>query len=129
MEGERLKSIIESLIFVSGTPLPLDSIQGILENVDKGTIQNSLNELMEEYRELDRSFYLVKVAEGFQFRTRPEYAQWIQKSRKTKPTKLTKAALETLAIIAYKQPIIRAEIEAIRGVILAGSFTPSWRNS
>lgn len=116
MKGKRLKSIIESLIFVSGNPLRIDSIKEVLENVDKRVIQSCLDELVEEYRELDRSFHLVKVAEGFQFRTKPEYAQWIQQSKKTKPTRLTKAALETLAIIAYKQPIIRAEIEAIRGV-------------
>jgi segregation and condensation protein B len=116
MEGKRLKSIIESLIFVSGSPLKIDSIQELLENVDKRVIQSCLDELVEEYRRLDRGFHLVKVAEGFQFRTKPEYAHWIQQSKRTKPTRLTKAALETLAIVAYKQPIIRAEIEAIRGV-------------
>lgn len=116
MEGKRLKSIIESLVFASENPLGIDSIQGVLENVDKIAIQRCLDELMEEYGQFDRSFHLVKVAEGFQFRTKPEYAQRIQRLRKTKATRLTKAALETLAIIAYKQPIIRAEIEAIRGV-------------
>ncbi len=116
MEGKRLKSIIESLIFASESPLGIDFIQGVLENVDKIAIQRFINELVEEYQQLDRSFHLVNVAEGFQFRTKPEYAHWIQKSKKTRATRLTKAALETLAIIAYKQPIIRAEIEAIRGV-------------
>jgi segregation and condensation protein B len=116
MEEKRLKSIIESLIFVSQNPLEITSIQGVLENVDKTVIQRWLDELVEEYRQLDRGFHLVKVAGGFQFRTKPEYAQWIQKSKKTKAARLTKAALETLTIIAYKQPIIRAEIEAIRGV-------------
>lgn len=116
MEGKRLKSTIESLIFVSQNPLGIDAIKGILENVNKSAIQRCLDELLEEYGQLDRSFHLVKVAEGFQFRTKPEYAQWIQKLKKTKATRLTKAALETLAIIAYKQPIIRAEIEALRGV-------------
>ena len=116
MEGKRLKSTIESLIFVSQNPLGIDAIKGILEDVNKMAIQRCLDELLEEYGQLDRSFHLVKVAEGFQFRTKPEYAQWIQKLKKTKVTRLTKAALETLAIIAYKQPIIRAEIEALRGV-------------
>lgn len=116
MEGKRLKSIIESLIFVSENPLGIDSIQGVLENVDKMAIQRCIDELVEEYRQLDRSYHLVNVAGGFQFRTKPEYAQWIQKSKKARGTRLTKAALETLAIIAYKQPIIRAEIETIRGV-------------
>ncbi len=112
----KLKSIIESLIFVSDNPLGIDFIQKVLENVDKMAIQKCLDELVEEYQQLDRSFHLVNVAEGFQFRTKTEYAHWIQKSKKTRGTRLTKAALETLAIIAYKQPIIRAEIEAIRGV-------------
>jgi segregation and condensation protein B len=116
MEGKRLKSTIESLIFVSQNPLGINAIKGILENVTRMAIQRCLDELLEEYGQLDRSFHLVKVAEGFQFRTKPEYAQWIQKLKKTKATRLTKAALETLAIIAYKQPIIRAEIEALRGV-------------
>jgi segregation and condensation protein B len=116
MEGKRLKSIIEGLIFVSENPLRVDFIQGVLENVDKMAIQRCLDELANEYRQLDRSFHLVKVAEGFQFRTKPEYASWIQKLKKSKASRLTKAAMETLAIIAYKQPVIRAEIEAIRGV-------------
>ena len=104
------------MIFVSGNPLGIDSIQRVLENVDKMAIERSLDELVREYERLGRSFRLVKVAGGFQFRTKPEYAPWIQRFKKTKTARLTKAALETLAIIAYKQPIIRAEIEAIRGV-------------
>ena len=80
MEGKRLKSIIEGLIFVSENPLRVDFIQGVLENVDKMAIQRCLDELLEEYQQLDRSFHLVNVAEGFQFRTKPEYARWIQKS-------------------------------------------------
>jgi len=116
MEEKRLKSIIESLILVFENPLRTEFLQGVLEGADKETIQKCLDELVEEYRELDRGFHLVKVAEGFQFRTKPEYARWIQKAKKIRPIRLTKAALETLAIIAYKQPIIRAEIEAIRGV-------------
>ena len=127
MGAKALKSIIESLIFVSENPLGIDSIQGVLENVDKKAIQRCLDELVKEYRQFDRSFHLVEVAGGFQFRTKPQYAQWIQKSRKTKATSLTKAALETLAIVAYKQPIIRAEIEAIRGVD-SGWVIPITRN-
>ena len=116
MEAKVLKSIIESMIFVSENPLGIDVIQGVLGNVDKMAVQRCLDELIEEYQQSDRSFSLVKVAGGFQFRTKPEYGQWIQKLKKTRATRLTKAALETLAIIAYKQPVMRAEIEAIRGV-------------
>ncbi len=116
MEGKGLKSIIESLIFASENPLGIDAIQGILGNVDKIAVQRCIDELIEEYEQLNRSFHLMKVAGGFQFRTKPECAQWIQKLKKTRATRLTKAALETLAIIAYKQPVMRAEIEALRGV-------------
>ena len=115
-EAKRLKSIIEALIFVSENPLRIDAIQGVLENVDKTAIERCLDELANEYEQLGRSFHLLKVAEGFQFRTKPEYASWIQKLRRSRAARLTRAALETLAIIAYKQPVIRAEIETIRGV-------------
>ena len=65
-------------------------------------------------------FFLVEVAQGYQFRSKPEYGEWIRKLKKITPTKLSRAALETLAIIAYKQPSRRAEVEAIRGVDVGG---------
>ena len=84
MEAKVLKSIIESMIFVSENPLGIDAMKGVLENVDKIAIERCLDELLEEYQQLDGGFTLVKVAGGFQFRTKPEYAQWIQKLKKSK---------------------------------------------
>jgi segregation and condensation protein B len=65
---------------------------------------------------MGRSFQLMEVGEGYQFRTKVEYAPWIRNLRKVKPTRLSQSALETLAIVAYRQPIVRAEIEHVRGV-------------
>jgi segregation and condensation protein B len=95
-------------------------IKEILGGIQKKDLQRLLSELMLDYDRSARGFTLVEVAEGFQFRTRPEYAEWIKKLKKTKPLALSQPGLETLAIIAYKQPIVRGEVEKIRGVDSGG---------
>jgi segregation and condensation protein B len=114
---EEVKRVIEALLFVHQHPLTVDNIVKIMENqVGKRVIKEALEELVAEHRGMDRSFHLAEVSEGYQFRTRAEYAPWIRSLRKVKPMKLSQAALETLAIVAYRQPLVRAEIEHIRGV-------------
>jgi segregation and condensation protein B len=120
VEDVELKAVIESLIFVSESPLSLDRIKEVLGEVSKKDLQRYLSELIEDYERTQRSFILVEVAEGFQFRTRPQYAEWIKKLKKTKPLALSQPALETLAIVAYQQPIVRADVEKIRGVDSGG---------
>lgn len=120
MDDTQSKALIEALIFVSENPLSLERMKEAIGGVQKKEIQRLLSELMEEYDRAPRGFTLVEVAEGFQFRTRPEYAEWIKKLKKTKPLALTQPGLETLAIIAYKQPVVRGEIEKIRGVDSGG---------
>lgn len=115
-----LKSIIESLVFVSETPLSLNRLKAILGDVDLRDIRLALAELKGEYEDRQGGFALQEVAGGFQFRTRSDYSDWIKKLLKPSPTRLSRAALETLAIIAYKQPIIRADVEHIRGVDSGG---------
>jgi segregation and condensation protein B len=117
---ENLKPIIESLIFVSETPLSADRLKAIMEDVDRRDILLALTELRGEYEDRQGGFVLQEVAGGFQFRTHPDCSEWIKKLLKPSPTRLSRAALETLAIIAYKQPIIRADIEHIRGVDSGG---------
>lgn len=117
---EELKNIIESLIFVSKEPLSLPEIKKILPEADTGEIRSALEALWQEYEENKRGFYLREVAGGYQFRSRPEYRQWITELIKPNPVRLSKASLETLAIIAYRQPIIRSDIEHIRGVDSGG---------
>jgi len=117
---EDLKNIIESLLFMAEEPLSVDRLVRILNLAESKDIRSSLQTLMNEYSERNGSFTLKEIAGGLQFRTRPEYTQWIKRLVEPKPVRLSKAALETLAIIAYKQPIIRSDIEHIRGVDCGG---------
>ena len=115
-----LKNIIESLIFISDGPLTLDQIKGVLPGIDPKKIRITLDTLIYEYETSPRGFYLREIAGGVQFRTRPEYREYAAALFRSTPSRLSKAGLETLAIIAYKQPIIRADIEHIRGVDCGG---------
>jgi segregation and condensation protein B len=117
---DNLKNIIESLIFVSDTPLPLDRIQKSVPHADIHEIRSAVEILIQEHECRKGGFFLKEVAGGYQFRTRPEYHEWIKNLIQPNPVRLSKAALETLAIVAYKQPIIRNEIEHIRGVDCGG---------
>ena len=117
---EDIKNIIESLLLVAEEPLKIDRIKNILALAEKKEIQNALTELSSEYENRKGGFFLREVAGGYQIRTRPEYREWIKRLIQPKPLRLSKPALETLSIIAYKQPIIRSDIEHIRGVNCGG---------
>ncbi len=118
MDG--LKNIIESLLFVADGPVSLDRFREILELEDTQEIRNALKELLEEYELRKGGIILSEVAGGYQIRTRPEYHDYIKRLLKPSAQRLSNAALETLAIIAYKQPIIRSDIEHLRGVDCGG---------
>jgi segregation and condensation protein B len=113
---ENIKAVIEALILASETPLVLEKICIILSGVEKSEIKEALEKLVLEYNERQGGIYLQEVAGGFQFRTRPELSPWVRKLKSSKPHSLSPAAMETLAIVAYKQPIVKSEIESIRGV-------------
>ena len=115
-----LKNIIESLLFVTDEPLSMDKLKSAFESIDGKEIRQALQLLCEEYEQRGGGFYLKEVAGGWQLRSRPEYNEWIRRLLQPSPQRLSKAALETLAVIAYKQPIIRADIEFIRGVDCGG---------
>jgi segregation and condensation protein B len=115
-EGSRLKSILEALIFVSEQPISLDRMAGVLSDCSRARLKQVLDELEQDYEIRAGALEIVKVANGYQFRTRAEFAPWIGRLRQQKFTRLSRAALETLAIVAYRQPVTRAEAEAIRGV-------------
>ncbi|HPG39870.1 MAG TPA: SMC-Scp complex subunit ScpB [bacterium] len=115
MESKQLKLVLESLIFASDSPLTVRQIMAILKDEEKGDIENALKMLEDDLDE--RAFFLNKVSNGYQFATKPEFSKWISQMHENKArTRLSRAALETLAIIAFKQPISRVEISAIRGV-------------
>jgi segregation and condensation protein B len=113
---ENIKAVIEALIFASDTPLALEKICMILSDVEKKEIKEAFEKIVLEYNERQGGIYLQEVAGGFQFRTRPELGPWVKKLKSTKPHSLSPQAMETLAIVAYKQPIVKSEIESIRGV-------------
>jgi segregation and condensation protein B len=121
MEDHEIKPIIEALLFISLDPISIDRIKEILSGVEKKRILDQLVSLQEEYARFNRGMQIVEVAGGYQMTTRADMAPWIQALEKIKTaSRLSQPSLETLAIIAYKQPLTRAEIEAIRGVDAAG---------
>ena len=116
MNDFEIKPILESIIFVSDTPVQLETLVEILPESSKEAILEGIHRIQKEYEEDFRGLELVEVAGGYQFRTKPRWAAWIQRLKKAKAVRLSRSALETLAMVAYRQPIIRPEIEAIRGV-------------
>ncbi len=119
---EDIKNIVESLLFVAETPLSVEHFKNAIPEAGTDQIAQAISALKEEYELKNGGFMLHEVAGGFQFRTRPEYREWIRRLLQPKPPKLSKPALETLAIIAYRQPILRSEIENIRGVTSGNSI-------
>ena len=121
MEDQQLKSAIEALLFIGGGPLSVERLKGIFEDSSKEQIEAQLQALKAEYNERGAGVMLAEVANGYQLATCPEQAAWVRKFKTVKvTTRLSRPALETLAIIAYKQPVTRPEIEAIRGVNIGG---------
>ncbi len=116
MEDNEKKSIIESLLFIAGEPLALEMIAKT-SDIPQDEAGSFVQELISEYMLRDSGVMIVEVAEGVQMVTNPASAPWVKKLIATAiPTKLSNQSLETLSIIAYKQPIIKSEVEAIRGV-------------
>ncbi len=117
MEPDELKPIVEALIFASEEPISAQRIANMIDGVTPKRVLQAIEELNREYDETGRSFFVKRLAGGYQMVTRPEYGQWVRRILKkgTRP-RLSRAALETLAIIAFKQPVSRVEIDFIRGV-------------
>ena len=113
---DNCKAVIEALILASEVPLTLEKICLIMEEVEKAEVKRLLEELINDYHERRSGIDLQEVAGGFQFRTRPELSAWVKKLKGTKSASLSPAAMETLAIVAYRQPIVKSEVESIRGV-------------
>lgn len=117
MDLSEIKAIIESVIFAANEPVTVDQLTKLIGELDADAILQMIRELQREYDTSGRSFQIMEIASGFQMCTRNKYASWIKKFYTTEiSSRLSASALETLAIIAYKQPTTRAEIEEIRGV-------------
>ncbi len=121
MEENELFKIIETLLFITDEPLSPEKIAKICEIKDVKYIKEKLEELKHKYDMEQRALCIMQVAGGWQMATRAEYGIWVRKLYQSRLTmRLSNAAMEVLAIVAFKQPITKAEIEAIRGVDSAG---------
>ena len=120
MEIEALKSIVESLLFVAEGPLTPQRLAEVVDGADKKEIAAALEQIRMDLEANRRGLRLVEVAGGFQLRTPKENADWVKKYLGGRPARMGRATLETLAIIAYRQPVTKAEVEAIRGVDVDG---------
>lgn len=120
MDRDEAKKIVEALLFVSDKPISIDTLREVLQSLDPVDIRAMIEELNGAYAASGRSFAVKEIAGGFQMMTDPVYSKWIAALYKQPADRLTGPALETLAIIAYRQPITRNDIEAIRGVNIDG---------
>ena len=114
---ETLESILEAILFAASEPISLKQFQHAIPKTNIRDIRKALTKLQYEYQEMDRSFHLIEIANGFQICSKPEYSEWIRKFyiQQVRVT-LSPSALETLAIVAYKQPVTRSDVSNIRGV-------------
>jgi segregation and condensation protein B len=116
MDRFDIKPVLEGILFVSDSPIRLETLVEILPELSKEEILEGIGRIKTEYEDGSKGVELVEIAGGYQFRTKPQWAEWVNRLNKGKTVNLSRSALETLAIIAYRQPIIRPAIEEIRGV-------------
>ena len=122
-EYNELSCIIEALLLVAGKPMTVQDILAIFDDTKRPEPDNILSAIaLLQQQNVQRGIELVKVASGYQFRTKQKYSHLVAKLWQEKPTKYSRALLETLALIAYRQPITRGEIEQIRGVAISPSI-------
>ena len=120
MDNQKLKSVVECLLFVTNRPLSLLELSEIAGDAQEN-VQKAVDEIAADLAAKNSSIQIAKVAEGIQFATNEGYGYWVKKLYKDQTLfRLSQSAMETLSIIAYKQPITRAEIEEIRGVEVIG---------
>ena len=120
LESGEAKQIIENLLFITDRPLKPSRIAEVVEHISSKRVLEIIQELAKEYEDTGRAVRILEIGGGYQMCTKPEYGRWVRKLYNEKmTTRLSNAALETLAIIAYKQPVTRAEMEMIRGVDVA----------
>lgn len=123
MDIKEIKSVIESLLFVAGDAISLKELSHVL-SIDEGTVRRIINQMMDLYNEENRGIQIIEVNNSYQFCTRPDHYEYIERLVKPQTRQgLSQAALETLSIVAYKQPITKAQIDSIRGVKSESSIT------
>jgi segregation and condensation protein B len=121
LDPARAKQVIEALLFASSKPLTIGEIRKVVKTLTPGQIAGMISDIKAEYARDGRSFEILEIANGYEIATRKEFAPWLMRLELQKKIKqVTQSALETLAILAYKQPVTRVEIEELRGVDVSG---------
>ncbi len=115
-EPEVLAAAAEAVLFTAGDPIPLPRLRAFLDGPEEDDLRAALTLIQTRYARAGHGLRLVEIAGGWQLRTHPRYARWCARARAVKPLRLSRAALETLAIVAYEQPVTRSEVEQLRGV-------------
>jgi len=116
MDRDEQRRIVEALVLASPEPITAARLAELIPYVKPAKAKDLVNELNTMYQEQDRAFEIWEIAGGYQIRTRAEFSGYLQKLQRVRPMRLSRAALETLSIVSYKQPATRAEIEDVRGV-------------
>lgn len=123
MDIREIKSIVEGLLFVAGDAVPIKDLCSII-NIDETTLRRIINQMMDNFNEENRGIRIIEVNNCYQFCTKPEHYEYLEKLVKPQSRQgLSQASLETLAIIAYKQPITKAQVDYIRGVKSESCFS------
>lgn len=120
LDRKLVRGIVEGAIFASPVPMPVEGLQQLFvdgEKPGRQEILRAISDIQSAYA--DRAVELIEVGSGYRFQVRKQFAPWVGKLWEEKPQRLSRALLETLAIIAYRQPVTRAEIENIRGVVVS----------
>ncbi len=120
MEEERLKSILASLLFAAGEPVSLARLAAVFDDLPRATVHKAIAEMAAQYSAENRGIVIDEVAGGYQMRTPKDHAGYVRKLLAARPPRLSRPLMETVAIIAYRQPITRPEIEQLRGVDTGG---------
>lgn len=115
-----IRAQLEAVFFAADEPLSRESLHKIFDTVEHEVLERTISQMKLDFSGSDRGVHLVEVAGGLQLRTNPEFKDVVLRLFDAKPVKLSRAALETLAIVAYRQPVTRASIDEIRGVDSAG---------
>ena len=116
MPPEKVRGVIEAILMTADAPVTPGRLLGFLKELNGRDLRQAIDALKEEYDQSSHAFTIAEVAGGFQLATRKEYGPWVRKFHNRNQVRLSQAGLETLAIVAYKQPITRVEVDSIRGV-------------
>ncbi len=116
MDDSQQRSLAEALILAAAEPIPAPRIASVIPDCTPARARSLVEALNADYEDQGRGFEIREVAGGYQLRTRPEFAAFVQRLAPARPLRLSQAALETLAVVAYRQPATRAEVEFVRGV-------------